>query len=239
MAIAFDSKTGMTTGTSATPTSASHTASTGDILWFSISIRSTRTITAAPVWNGQTMTQSGSTSGTTGITNLLYYLTVVTGGTSTVVCSQSASDTFAVATISFTGASTTGIPDATSVGGPTTTTSYSQSVTSVADNCFAVMSGNANGGLALTAGANTTIANQPEIAFCGSFLTYSTAAKTPAGTFTLNVTSSSQGFSCCMASFAPVGSSSAIKTINGLAIASVKTVNGLSTASVKTVNGLA
>lgn len=37
----------------------------------------------------------------------------------------------------------------------------------------------------------------------------------------------------------PFGSSSEIKTINGLAVASVKTVNGLSTASVKTVNGLA
>lgn len=36
-----------------------------------------------------------------------------------------------------------------------------------------------------------------------------------------------------------IGTSSAIKTVNGLAIASVKTVNGLAIASVKTVNGLA
>ena len=216
MAIAFDSKTGMTTGSSSTPTSASHTAAVGDILWFGVSIRDTRTITAAPTWNGQTMTQSGSTAGTSGVTDTLYYLVVVTGGTAAVSCTQSVSDTWAVATISFTGAKTSGQPDATSIGGPTITTSYSQSVTSVADNCFAVMYGNANGGLTLGAGTNTTIANQPEIAFCGAFLAYSTTAKTPAGTFTLNVTSSSQGFSCCMASFAPASTSGAsgFATIN-------------------------
>lgn len=203
MAIAFSSKTGMTTGISSTPTSASHTASTGDILWFGISIRNTRTITATPTWNGQTMTLSGSSSGTTGITNFLYYLIVGTGGTATVSCTQSASDNYAVTTISFTGANSSGQPDATSVGGPSTATSYSQSVTSVANNCFAVLYGDNNSGAALTGGTNTTIANQPEIAFTGAFLAYSTAAQTPAGTFTLSFTSSSGTASACMSSFKP------------------------------------
>jgi hypothetical protein len=238
MAIAFSSKTGMTTGSSTTPTSASHTASAGDILWFGVSIRSTRTITATPTWNGQTMTQSGSSSGTANITNLLYYLVVVTGGTSTVTCTQSVSDNWAVATISFTGASSTGIPDASSVGGPSTATSYSQSVTSVADNCFAVLYGDNNSGSALTGGTNTTIANQPEVAFTGAFLAYSTAAKTPAGTFTLAFTSASGTAAACMSSFAPAPTTS-VKTSKGLAVASVKTKKGLAYASVKTFKGLA
>lgn len=197
----------MTTGVSSTPTSASHTAAAGDILWFGVSIRDTRTITAAPTWNGQTMTQSGSASGTTGVTNYLYYLNVVTGGTAAVSCTQSVSDNWAVATISFTGANTSGQPDATSVGGPSSAVSYSQSVTSVADNCFAVLYGDNNSGAAITAGANTTIANQPEIAFTGAFLAYSTAAKTPAGTFTLAFTSASGTASACMASFKPISAS--------------------------------
>lgn len=203
MAIAFGTKTGMTTGSSTTPTSASHTLAAGDILWFGVTIRDTRSISVAPAWNGQTMTLSGSTSGTTGVTNRLYYVIASSGASSTVSCTQSASDNWAVATISFTGASASGIPDATSVGGPSTATSYSQSVTSVADNCFAVLYGDNNSGAALTAGSNTTIANQPEIAFTGAFLAYSTAAKTPAGTFTLAFTSASGTAACCMASFAP------------------------------------
>lgn len=241
-AIAFDTKTGMTTGVSATVTSASHTCSGSDpILWSGVTIRNTRTITVTPVYNLGSMTQSGSTSGTSGITNYLYYLgNPTTGVGGTVVSTQSASDNFATATISFSGASSTGIPDANGVGGPTAIgAGYSQSVTSVADNCFAVMYGDNNSGAALTGGANTTIGNQPEVAFTGAFLAYSTAAKTPAGTFTLAFTSASGTAATCMASFKPPGASSAIKTVDGLAIASVKTVLGLAIASVKNIDGLA
>lgn len=45
--------------------------------------------------------------------------------------------------------------------------------------------------------------------------------------------------STAIAVFKPIPPSSAIKTINGLAVGSVKTVNGLAIASVKTWNGLA
>ena len=48
------------------------------------------------------------------------------------------------------------------------------------------------------------------------------------------------GCATTQASFkAAAAASSAIKTVNGLAVASVKTVNGLAIASVKTINGLA
>jgi len=208
MAIAIDTSTSTATGTSATVTANGHTCTGSDLILFcGISIRSTRTITVAPTYNGATMTLAGTTSGTSGITNRLYYLLNPTTGSSiAVVATQSASDNFAVATISYSGVNQTGQPDATSSGGPTTTTAYSQSVTSVADNCFAVLWGDGNGGAALTAGANTTIINQPEVAFTGAFLIASTAALGSAGIFTLAVTSASQTFAGCMASFAPVAS---------------------------------
>lgn len=194
----------MVTGTGTT-ISTTHTSSGTDrIVYVGITIRDTRTITVAPTYNGVTMTQSGSTTGTTGVTHRLYYLIApsTTAG-ATVTATQNASDTWAMTVISYNGARQTLQPDATSVGGPTTTTSYSQSVTTVRDNSWAVLYGNASGGLTLTAGANTIIRNQPEVAFCGAFLIDTNSAKTPAGTDTLNVTSSSQTFSGCMSSFSP------------------------------------
>lgn len=204
MAIAFDAKTGMVTG-SGTTISTTHTATGSNrIVFVGITIRSTRTITVAPTYAGVAMTQSGSTSGTTGVTNYLYYLIApsTTAG-ATVTATQNASDNWAMTVISYANVRQTGQPDATSVGGPTTTTSYSQSVTTVRDNCWAVLYGNATSGSTLTAGSNTIIRNQPEVAFTGAFIIDTNSAKTPAGTDTLNVTSSSQTFAGCMASFSP------------------------------------
>lgn len=202
MAIAFVGKTS-TQSSSGSSVSISADPSGSNIMWLGISIRDTRSISVAPAFNGVSMTQSGSTSGTTGITNYLYYLVNPFQGTANITFTQSASDNYTAKAAWFSGADTSSVPDATSVGGPTTTTSYSQSVTSVADNCFAVLWADATSGSTLAGGANTTVADQPELAFTGGFMAYSTAAKTPAGTFTLNVTSSSQTFAGCMASFAP------------------------------------
>lgn len=203
MAIAFDAKTGFTYSGSTVTQTYSHTCSGSDrILFVGVSIRNTRTITSV-TYNGVAMTQSGSSIGVGTVVDYLFYLVNPATGTNTVSITQSAADTITSCSISYTGASQTGQPDATSTGGPTTTTSYSQSVTSVADNCFAVLYGNAASGAALIAGSNTTIRNQPEVLFTGAFLIDSTAAKTPAGTFTLAVTSSSQNFGGCMASFKP------------------------------------
>jgi len=205
MSLAFDTKTGFTFNLSASNITYSHTCSGSDrILFVGVSVRSNRSVTSV-TYNGVSMTQAGSTSGTSGILNYLFYLINPASGSNTVSVTQSSADTITSCSISYTGAKQSGQPDATSSGGPTTTTSYSQSVTSVADNAFAVLYGNANAGAALTAGANTTIRNQPEVSFTGAFLVDSTAAKTPAGTFTLNVTSANQAFAGCMASIAPVG----------------------------------
>ena len=203
MAIAYNTHTSASFNASASNLTYSHTTSGSDrMLFVGVSVRNTRTVTSV-TYNGVTMTQAGSTSATAGILNYLFYLINPAAGTNTVSVTQSAVDTITSCSISYTGVKQTSQPDATSSNSSTTTTSYSQSVTSVADNCFSVLYGDANSGATLTAGANTTIRNQPEINFTGGFLIDSTAAKTPAGTFTLNVTSASQTFAGCMASFSP------------------------------------
>lgn len=213
MAIAFDTKTSFTFNASASNITYSHTCSGSDrILFVGVSVRSTRTVTSV-TYNGVAMSQSGSTSGTTGILNYLFYLVNPTTGTNTVSITQSAADTITSSSISYTGARQILQPDATSVGGPTTTTSYSQSVTTIKDNCWAVLYGDASSGAAITAGSNTIVRNQPEIAFTGAFLIDTNSAKTPNGVDTLNVTSSSQSFSGCMASFSTTAAVDATLTV--------------------------
>lgn len=207
MAIAFDTKTAFTFNAAATNITYSHTVTGSDtILWVGVSILATATI-GAVTYNGTSMTQFGGGSvGTAAIKDYLFYLIAPTTGTNTVSVSQNTSTQITSCSASYTGVAQTGQPDATSLGGPTTTASYSQSVTSVADNCFAILYGNASSGSAITAGTNTTVRNQPEVSFCGAYMVDSAAAQTPAGTFTLAFTSASQSVAGCMASFKPIAS---------------------------------
>lgn len=205
-AIAFENSVGFTFNASASNITYSKTCTGSDlILWVGTSIRNSRTIAGGGVtYNSISLTQSGTASDSTAILNYLHYKTTPSTGANTVSVTQSVADTITSCAISYTGVNATGQPDATSVGGPSTATSYSQSVTSVADNCFAILYGNNNSGASITAGSNTTVRNNCEVAFCGACLCDSTTAKTPAGTFTLAFTSASGSMTGTMASFAPV-----------------------------------
>lgn len=205
-AIAFDASVGFTFNASASNITYSKTNTGSDlILWVGTSIRNTRTISGGGVtYNSASLTQSGTASDSTAVLNYLHYKTAPSTGANTVSVTQSVSDTITSCAISYTGVNATGQPDATSVGGPSSATSYSQSVTSVADNCFAILYGNNNSGASITAGSNTTVRNNCEVSFCGANLCDSTTAKTPAGTFALAFTSASGSMTGTMASFAPV-----------------------------------
>lgn len=205
MAIAVDSITTMTGNNSVTSKTFSHTCSGSDRILFVTSARATaRTITGI-TYNGVSMTQISTKATSYGTTVELWYLIAPSTGTNNVVISLDSSGNLTGGAISFTGAKQSGQPDAQSTGGdPTNTvTTYSPSVTSVADNSFAVCALVCASGSSLTAGSNTTIGSQPEVTQYGSAFIYSTSAKTPAGTFTLNVTSSAQVIVSVMASFSP------------------------------------
>lgn len=104
--------------------------------------------------------------------------------------------------ISYNGVLQSGLPDAQSTGGPTFTTSYSQSVTTVGNNCWAILAGEAINKSTLTAGTNTQIISNVG-GNLGSFFIHTNTFLTPPGIDTMNVTSSSQNFYGAMASFAP------------------------------------
>lgn len=182
----------------------SHTMGTGvnGILFVGATVHIAQTVTGI-TYNGVAMTSVGSKATASAITYLFYLLAPATGANNVVVTS-SLSDTITASSMSFTGAKQSGQPDASSTGGVTTTTAYSQAVTTIADNCWTVFVGIANGGSALTKGAATIILNQPEVLAYGMFTLQSSDLTTPAGTSTLAVTSASQGFSGVMASISPV-----------------------------------
>lgn len=155
-------------------------------------------------YGGAAMTLIGTKDNGANALLTLWYIVAPSTGINNVVITKNVTDYSTQGyAISYTGASQTGQPDASSTGGPTTTGSYSQSVTTVVDNCWALMIGAGTSGLTLTAGSNTTIRFNAEVVFTGSFLVDTNSAKTPAGTDTLAVTSSSQSFFGVMASFAP------------------------------------
>lgn len=202
MAIAFDAKTATTTSATSSLTF-SHTCSGTNRILFVTSCANTGSTTTGVTYAGVAMTQVGSVTDI-GPTHYLWVLVNPASGANNVVITNSGSVT-AGSALSFTGAKQTGQPDATSTGTSTTTASFSKSVTTVADNCFTVCTSRTGSGNALTGGTNTTVANQPELTYFGSGgIWYSTTAKTPAGSDTLNVTCTSQFFGgAVMCSIAP------------------------------------
>lgn len=206
MAIALDTTTayGSSSGTTRT---FSHTCTGSNLILFVTANVHTATATVTGVtYNGVAMTSVGSQANTSATTTLWYLLSPATGANNVVITANN-SDTIESASASYTGVKQSGQPDASSVGGPTTTTNYTQSVTSVADNCVAIFAGISNNGGAVTAGTNTTLIEYNNTAYGGLFMR-STAAKTPAGTFTLAASSVSSAYSGVMASISPFVASS-------------------------------
>lgn len=207
MAIAFDSKTASTTSASAT-LSFSHTCSGTDRILFVISTANGSAFTTTGVtYNGVSMTKAHELRITTGPIQYMWYLLNPASGSNTVTITNSGSVT-AGSAISFNGVSQTGFPDASSTNGSASaTSSYNTTITTVADNCFILSTSRMNAGNTLSAGANTTVGNQAELTyFAGGACWYSSAAQTPAGAKTLNVTCTAQDFDGGMSvSFAPAG----------------------------------
>jgi hypothetical protein len=205
MAIAFDSKTATTTSATAS-LSFSHTCTGTDRILFVITTANGAAFTTTGVtYNSVSMTIASSFRITTGPIQYIWYLINPASGSNTIQITNSGSVT-AGSAISFNGVKQTGFPDASITNsGATGSTSYNSTVTTIADNSFILSSSRTNAGLAFTAGANTTVGNQPEATyFGGGGCWYSTAPQTPAGAKTLNVTCSAQDFDGAMTiSFAP------------------------------------
>jgi len=103
---------------------------------------------------------------------------------------------------SYTGAKQSAQPDSNNSGGPTTTNSFSISTTTIADNCWLVMAGTNDNGNTVSGGTGTTGRQSDPNGF--GWLADSNAAKTPAGSYSLNVTCTSQPMQGQILSIAPL-----------------------------------
>jgi hypothetical protein len=206
-AIAFDAFTAGTLVNPGTSVTISHTTSGSDRILFGGGIVRTNTITGM-TYNGTGMTAIGSP--VTGVNDKIYlfYMVAPATGAHNLVISQSGSSVINGNAISYTGASQTGQPDAYTDTAQQTVANQDGTVTTIADNSWAVMyaydaqTGDSSAGAGTTkrgtsnGGANTQF-------YDGN------GAKTPAGSYTLNfVASDSPGTNVGMcnkiASFAPV-----------------------------------
>lgn len=206
MAIAYDTKNNATTGGGASSLTFAHTCTGSDLILFVFTVNHSHLGTMTGVtYGGVSMTLMESNDAPDNKGQRLWYLIAPATGANNVVASKDDSSGWIDAiAVSYTGASQTGQPDAEVVQATETTTSYSKSITTVADNCWIIWP-MTNSGLTLTAGSNTTVLQQPTFGAHGTSFAAAHSDQTPAGSKTLAVTSSSQRFASIMASFAPAG----------------------------------
>lgn len=178
MPIAFDAVGTGDNGAGGTAGTIAHT-NNGNILWVNFQSQLTNDAIGTVTYAGGTMTRAGigsasNAGGTT--TGYLYYLASPATGANNLIWYQNTSGQIRGVSASYSGAATTGIPDAIGTFFNGTTTSLSGTITTGIDNCWLV-SGLSNDAAAGTGGANTTTRGTAVASFLGD----SNAVQTPAG----------------------------------------------------------
>lgn len=203
MAIAFDIATNVTSTGSSTTHTYAHTCTGSDrILFASIATLNDAgndTVTGV-TYNGVAMTRI-NTARTTGFAwrGYLYYLIAPATGSNNIVATKTGTTgQMYGSSASYTGALQSGVPDASNTadtsGSPATV-----SVTTVADNCWAVLTGG-NVDAEFAASTNSTKRNTGNPAT----LFDSNANISPAGSFSMTLTyAGTRQYELLMASFAP------------------------------------
>jgi hypothetical protein len=139
----------------------------------------------------------------------MWYLAGPATGTNAITVTSAGATEHIDSGVSYTGASQTGIPDATSSLAITTQANTTATVTTVADNSWAILFLRCGSTGQSTAGSGTI----RRANFNGYHQVYDgDGAKTPAGSYSLNTTHTSQQTGFWMASFAPA--SAAVLTNN-------------------------
>jgi len=193
MAIAFDATAGVNGGATWT-----HTCAAGASVLFVGCQHPTDLITGV-TYNSVAMTQINKIVLPNHTNELyLFYLVNPTAGANTVSLTGGTASSSGGST-SYTGAKTTGVPDASNTGSLPTGSPITVAVTTVLDNCWLVaVSGNVVGGQ--SAGANTTIRTTQG----GLSMSDSNAAQTPAGSYSLSIIKVGADHDMVIASFAPL-----------------------------------
>ena len=204
MAISFDSASvGIRAPSGAGPLTFSHTVTGSNTVLFVGCFATAGDVVTGITYNSISLTQvSKVTSG--GETTYLYYLIAPTTGANNISVSWTGNSVVRAHGASYTGAKQSGVPDASATNNNTSTT-IATTLTTIADNCWTIVMARCQGDI--TAGAGTVLRGVSAT----SNILDSNSVTTPAGSKTLNVTSSASGTNgTVMASFAPApaGSSS-------------------------------
>lgn len=208
MSIAFDAASSGTISAGTSSATFAHTVTGSDTIGH-VFVAQQSDPTAVRItgvtWNGVAMTKIKTYTNTTNDSLYLWELVGVTTG-DIVVSRDTTSNTGWCNAVSHTGASQTGQPDATDSAN-TTTTSLATSVTTVADNCWAVLGAFDSDGGTITASTNST----QRVAVTSFVKMFDNNTDiTPAGSYTMTVTraTGTNDFSGVIASFAPATVSS-------------------------------
>lgn len=176
-------------------------------------------VTATKGGTDTAMTMAMSFNNSANSTTKLWYIASPDAGSINIIATASASIGIAMGASLFSGVDQTTPIDATDTANEvTTTTSFTETMTTTNDNAFVFWGLLAQNALALTGGANTTIGSQPEASAYGTAFAYSTSAITPAGSTSLNVTSSTQPFTSLMLSIKPFVATTARKRLSLLGV---------------------
>lgn len=211
MAIAFDTSISYHSLVNGTTHTWNHTVTgSNTILWVHVMNSSAIAISSVK-YKTVAMTQAVA-NGASQRSSLFYLVNPATGTNQVEVIIASSSYCYANSA-SYTGASQTGVPDATATqnaASPTTTT-----LTTIADNSWAVL-GVRDASSGVTAASTNATSREADAGFAQLY--DSNGPKTPAGSFSMTVTSAGS-IGTAMASFAPAGGSSPFR--NGLTMMGV------------------
>src|SRR3990167_3471520 len=241
MAIAFDSSSVSGSFAAGSTLTIAHTiVGTATVGLAFMTINSGSDVVTSVTLNGVTMTRAKwQLDNASAFGQFVYWVANPATGNVVWNLSDSGSDR-AGGNTAYTGASSSAL-DATAGqnSGGSASTSYTNTLTTVANNSWHVASLRQTVGGGMTAGTNTSTRLDGIGGGTYNVVEDTDGAVTPAGSNVLTATGSSTNtwFSAGV-SIAPA-STTAIKTVDGLAKASVKTYKGLAIASVKTFNGLA
>ena len=198
MAIARDATSGAALGTS--PNAGNHTCSGSDRILI-VGTKGSTTYASGVTYNGVAMTRITDVTSGVGEYNLsLWYLIAPASGTNSISATVS-SGTVGWTAVSYTDISQTGNPDATNSGTAASGTSHTVSVTTLTDNSWVVgYFSSAAATLAASTGITFVVAQANNVA-----LGDSNGPKTPAGSYSMTVTSGSGTFAGIVAALKPVG----------------------------------
>lgn len=192
MAIAYDASS--KSSASATSVTFAHTCTGSDRLLMVNAYWAGSATVSSITYNGVAMTNVVSPLDTGGgERHGMFYLVAPATGANNVVLTLSGSTDIEVSAVSYTGVHQSSPIDATRTEtGLETGTSYSEAITSVVDNCWAVWSTREYGGGVVSAGANTAL-RQQSLVYYGLLLADSNASITPAGSRTMELTKGVSG----------------------------------------------